>query len=97
MALYPELYRHGYGGGFGSAPDNPFWIPNVTFFGTNVTVRDILAGIAEANGNAAWVVELTHDELSGSRPKWEGMPINKMGHSPLNYRWRFIPLEGAVY
>ena len=45
-----------------------------------------MAGTADANGNALWVVELTRDELSEDRPKWDGIPANESGNSPLNNR-----------
>lgn len=91
--LYPNLYKHGFGGGYGSAPDDPFWEENVTVSGDNLTIREILTRIAAANGNALWVVALRPDEFEGGRPQWEGVPIDEYGHSPLNTRWRFIPLS----
>jgi hypothetical protein len=90
---YPAQYRQGYGGGYGAAPDNPFWIRNVTVSGENLTIREILTRIAVANGNSSWVVMLTPAELKGNRPEWEGVPPNQDGHSPINYRWKFIPLK----
>jgi hypothetical protein len=91
--LYPDLYKHGFGGGYGSASDDPFWEANVTVSGDNLTIREILTRIAVANGNALWVVRLDEDEFEGSKPKWAGVPIDEYGHSPLNTRWKFIPLD----
>ena len=91
--LYPDLYKHGFGGGYGSAPDDPFWEANVTVSGDHLTIREILTRIAVANRNALWVVRLRPNEFAGSKPQWEGVPINEYGHSPLNARWRFIPLD----
>ena len=48
MLLYPERYREGYGGGYGAAPDNPFWAENITFSGKDLTIREILTHIARA-------------------------------------------------
>jgi hypothetical protein len=53
----------------------------------------MLPFIAEELGNELWIVRLNPDELTGDRPKWEGVPLNKSGHSPINYRWQFIPLD----
>lgn len=91
--LYPDLYKHGFGGGYGSAPDDPFWEPNVTVSGVNLTIREILTRIASANKNALWLVRLSEDEFKGSKPRWAGVPIDEYGHSPLNTRWKFIPLD----
>jgi hypothetical protein len=91
MALYPELYRSGFGGGYGAGP-TPFNLRSITFSGHDLTIRDILSGIAESHGNALWVVQLSQDELAGTKPKWEGVPKNNQGQSPLSNRWKFIPL-----
>jgi hypothetical protein len=91
MVLYPELYRSGFGGGYGGG-GTPFSLRSITFSGDDLTIRDILSGIAESHGNALWVVQLSHDELAGTKPKWEGIPQNKQGQSPLSNRWKFIPL-----
>jgi len=91
--LYPDLYKYGFGGGYGSASDDPFWEANVTVSGDNLTIREILTRITVANGNALWVVRLGEDEFEGSNPKWEGVPIDEYGHSPLNTRWKFVPLD----
>jgi hypothetical protein len=93
MLLYPERYRQGFGGGYGAAPEDPFWVKNITFSGAGLTIREILTHIARANGNALWVVTLSPTELIGNKPKWEGVPPNKGGHSPLNNRWKFVPLN----
>lgn len=93
MLLYPDLYKNGYAGGYGGAPDNPFWKKNITFSGSDLTIREILKRIAEENGNALWIVKLTADELTGDKPKWVGLPLDEYGHSPLNTRWQFIPLN----
>jgi len=96
MLLYPERYREGFGGGYGSAPDDPFWAKNIDVSGENLTIREILTRIAQANGNALWVVTIDPDELKGNKPRWEGVPPNESGHSPINYRWKFIPLKPSL-
>jgi len=93
MMLYPELYKHGYGGGYGGAADSGFWVRNISFSGQDLTIREILMKIAEANGNAVWVVRLSPEELAGDKPKWLGVAINEYGHAPINDRWRFIALS----
>jgi hypothetical protein len=93
MLLYPELYKNGYGGGYGGGYPNAFWKKNITFSGQNLTIREILTKIAKESGNALWIVQLKPDEFTADKPKWVGIPINEYGHSPLNTRWRFIPLN----
>ncbi|HEY8225457.1 MAG TPA: hypothetical protein VIG25_09285 [Pyrinomonadaceae bacterium] len=93
MMLYPELYKNGYGGGYGGGYPDVFWQKNITFSGHDLTIREILTGIAEESGNAFWIVKLKPEELIGDKPKWIGVPINKYGHSPINSRWQFIPLS----
>lgn len=92
MLLYPERYRLGFGGGYGAAPDDPFWARNVTISGANLTVREILTRIARANANSSWIVTFSQGEFTGSKPAWEGVPPDKAGHSPLNHRWKFVEL-----
>jgi hypothetical protein len=96
MTLYPELYKHGWGGGYGGVsgydPEGLFYVRNITFSGTGLTIRDILDRIAKGNGNSLWVVLLKPEELQGEAPYWEGKPRDTSGHSPLNSRWDFIPL-----
>jgi hypothetical protein len=91
--LYPELYKNGYNGGYGSDPDDVFWKKSITFSGNGMTIREILNRIAEENGNALWIVKINSDEFAGDKPKWVGVPIDEHGSSPLDSRWRFIPLS----
>ena len=93
MMLYPELYKNGYGGGYGGGYPHAFWKKNISFSGHDLTIREILTKVAEESGNALWIVRLDPDEFAGDKPKWAGVPIDKYGHSPLNTRWRFIPLS----
>ena len=93
VMLYPELYKDGYAGGYGGGYPDVFWKKNVTFSGDDLTIREILNGIAAESGNALWIVKFNSDEFDGDQPKWIGVPINESGHSPLNSRWQFIPLN----
>jgi hypothetical protein len=92
MLLDPTPYD-GYAGGYGSAPDDPFWKPNITVSGQNLTVREILNKVAKASGNALWVVNLRQDEFAGDKPKWIGVAKGELGSSQLDGRWRFIALR----
>jgi len=56
MALHPDRYANGYNGGYGGYfPADVLNIPNITFSGRNLTVRQILNKSVAANGNALWV------------------------------------------
>jgi hypothetical protein len=96
LALYPELFKRGYGGGYGFPPDHVFTIPNVSVSGEDLNVRDVLNGIAESSGNALWVVRLRADEFTSRRPRWEGKPVDEYGRSPVNGRWHFLPLADVA-
>jgi len=93
MMLYPELYKNGYNGGYGGGYPDPFWQKNITVSGHDLTIRAILTGIAEASGNALWIVRLKPEEFDGGNPKWLGVPRDESGHSPINSRWQFMPLS----
>ena len=90
--LYPNPKSGGTGGGYGGWHPDPLSYYNIIFSGHNVSIRDVLTGIALSCGKALWVVELSRDELGGQRPKWEGIPRDMQGQSPLSGRWKFIPL-----
>jgi hypothetical protein len=90
--LYPELYRNGWAGGYGCGCPPEFWKRNITFSGSNLTIRQVLNLIVEESRKFLWVVRLDREELTGEEPKWVGVSINETGHSPLNSRWRFVLL-----
>ncbi len=87
--LHPQEYENGSNGGYGYGPGEPFAVPNVTFSGTNITVREVLDGIARSNRNALWVVRLNEASLKSATPlagiykKWEAI----VGI------WRFVPFK----
>jgi len=92
LLLYPDSKSGGMGGGYGGWSPDPLWDCNINFSGHDLSIRDVLTGIALTCGKALWIVELSRDELSGQRPKWEGIPRDRQGQSPLSGRWKFIPL-----
>lgn len=58
MELHPNKYAGGWAGGHGSPADDVFSIPNVTFSGRDIRVRDVLDGIIKSSGNALWLARL---------------------------------------
>lgn len=92
LSLYPDPKSGGLGGTYGGWSPDPLRDCNINFSGHDLSIRDVLSGIALACGKALWVVELNRAELNGQRPKWEGIPRDRQGQSPLSGRWKFVPL-----
>ena len=68
MELHPEKYTGGWNGGHGSPADNVLGIPNISFSGRNIAIRDVLDRIVKANGNSLWLVRLTTTALNPRVP-----------------------------
>ena len=87
--LHPQEYANGYNGGYGYGPGDVFAIPNVTFSGANVSVREVLDGIARSNGNAIWIVRLneatlkSETSLARAYSNWEAVVLI----------WHFVPIK----
>ncbi|MEJ7575908.1 MAG: hypothetical protein WKF74_02765 [Pyrinomonadaceae bacterium] len=86
--LHPEDYEGGYAGGYGYGSDDVLAKRIITFKGENLTVREILDGLARKSGNALWIALLgTNNSLgagSAGADNQEG-PKSK-------YRFKFVPL-----
>lgn len=91
----PEKYANGYNCGFGYAPDDALAVRNITFSGSNLTVREILDGIVRASGNAIWIVNLKEENLvQAEKPPTQEESKSNNQSMPMLY-WRFIPLKGT--
>ena len=91
FTLEPEEYLNGYGGGYGHGANHVFEIPKFTFSGSDLTVREVLNGIALAQGNALWVVTTKSSDLEGDEPRWKrNGPDGEV--SPITSAWHFYPL-----
>ena len=89
MALHPERYANGWNGGYGGyLPAEVLNIPNITFFGRNFTVREILNKIVAANGNALWVVHLNTSRTMNTEPSFFAQEYESE-----SFHWRFVPLR----
>lgn len=86
MTLHPELYAQGWNGGHGHPPGGPFDAHNITFSGSDLTVRDILDKIVASNGNAMWIVHLNPEQMMAEEPFFV------QGQSPDSFQWKLIPL-----
>jgi hypothetical protein len=91
FTLEPEKYRNGYGGGYGYGADRVFEIPKFTFSGSDLTVREVLNGITQAQGNALWVVTIKSSDLEGDEPRWKRNGPDG-GVFPITSAWHFTPL-----
>jgi hypothetical protein len=95
FTLVPQKYRGGYGGGYGHGADSVFEFPRFTLSAADVTIREVLNQIAEAQGNALWVVTLKGVEMEGRKPYWSGKDPDELTE-PLTSRWHFCPLSGLA-
>lgn len=93
--MFPDLYKEGFGGGSGYPLDHTFASTCVTFQGSDLTIRDVLNGIARESGNSLWVVTLRPEELAAEKPAWRQRSPDEYGHAAINTRWRFIPFDGG--
>lgn len=97
LKMFPKHFRYGIGGGSGYQLDHVFASTCINLSGNNLTVRDVLNGIAAESDNALWVVRLTSDELAAKRPEWRRQKApNEYGQANINTRWEFIPLVSAA-
>lgn len=89
MQLHPNKYAGGYNGGHGSPQDDVFAIPNVSFSGKDIRVRDVLDGIVKSSGNALWVARLRVASLN------QRMPLSSMykDEEEIIRIWEFLPLK----
>jgi hypothetical protein len=89
MTLHPDEYEDGYVGGFGYGPD-VLAKQNFSFQGDDLTVRQILDGLAKANGNALWIAEFDREDFA-PKPKAAGPVKDKSDE--VKPQWRFAPLR----
>lgn len=68
MQLHPDKFAGGYNGGHGSPRDEVLGIPNISFSGRNIAVRDVLDRIVKTNGNSLWVARLSAASLDQRVP-----------------------------
>ena len=94
MTLHPDDYEGGYAGGYGHNPDDVLAKRNITFQGTDLTVREILDSLVKANGNALWVAQLDSDDFKTAAKASTTKPTknSKQEEAMSKYRWNFVPL-----
>lgn len=71
MMLYPEHFKHGYGGGFGGG-EELFWVKAINICFDNASIRELLTEIAAQSGKAVWSAHIKPEELKTKRAVLEG-------------------------
>jgi len=89
MTLHPEI--EGYAGGYGYDPEHVFAKPHFSYKSDDLTVREILDGLAKANGNALWLVEFDREDFA-SQPK-SNIEDAVKDKEESKRQWRFVPLR----
>jgi len=92
MTLHPDEYDGGYAGGYGNDPSHVFAKRKFSFKGDDLTVRQILDGLAKANGNALWIAEFDREDFAPqTKPNAVGPVRSKSEES--KRQWKFVPLR----
>ena len=95
MTLHPKGYEGGgYGGGYGYDPGHVFAKQRFSYKSDDLTVRQILDGLAKANGNALWIAEFDREDFA-SQPKSNAADALK-DKEESKRQWRFIPLRDQL-
>jgi hypothetical protein len=94
LLLHPSP---GFGGGYGGVGlNNNFAVRNITFSGSNLTVRQILSKIAALQGNALWVVRLKSSEMMKKEPFYAQTVSFANEQVASDFAWQFIPLKEVI-
>ena len=92
MELHPEEYKGGWNGGYGGYPsDDALAVPNITFSGRNITVRNVLDGVIMASGNMLWVVRLKAATLN----RRASLAKIYKSYDEIVLIWEFLSLKSA--
>jgi len=89
--LHPQ---GGYAGGWGGVSIyKDFDAPKITFVCRDLTVRQALSKIVEAQGNALWVVRIRERQMMESEPFYVQIPGPEAGEPSKSFAWQFIALD----
>ena len=91
MMLYPEHFKHGYGGGFGGSGEL-FWVKAINICFDHASIRELLTEIAAQSGQAGWIAHIKPEELKTKEPFWKGVPMDEHSTSPVTGHWQFFTL-----
>lgn len=96
MEQHPDEYGEGFVSSYGYPHGHPLARKKLTLCRTDVTVREVLDGLAEANGNALWVAEpggAQAEPVKAPAHTTAGQPEPEQAPRPKP--WRFISLQSA--
>lgn len=89
--LHPQ---RGYGGGWGGVSMyKDFDVEKITFSYRDLTVRQALSKIVEAEGNALWVVRIRHWQMMKGEAFYVQIPGPDEGEPAESFAWGFIALD----
>ena len=66
---------------------------NITFVCKDLTVRQALSKIVDAQGNALWVVRIRERQMMESEPFYVQIPGPEAGEPSKSFAWQFIALD----
>jgi hypothetical protein len=95
MTLHPKEYEGGYAGGYGNNPDHVFAKKRFSYKSDDLTVRQILDGLAKANGNALWIAEFDREDFAPQVNLNTAGPVKDKSEDS-KPRWRFVPLRDSL-
>jgi hypothetical protein len=96
MELHPDEYSEGFISSYGYPHGHPLARKKLTLCRPDVAVREVLDGLAEANGNALWVAELDGaqaEPVKSPSPARARQP--ESAPAPQPKPWRFLPLQNT--
>jgi hypothetical protein len=92
--LHPERFVGGTNGGqgYGVPDENGLDVPNVSFSGRGMSVRDILNRIVLSNGNTLWVVNIAPSRMMRNEPYFAQFDTNH----ERDFVWTIIPFNKST-
>lgn len=95
MTLHPKEYEGGYAGGYGNDPDHVFAKRRFSYKSDDLTVRQILDGLAKASGNALWIAEFDREDFAPQVKSNTAGPVKDKSEES-KQQWRFVPLRDTL-
>jgi hypothetical protein len=94
-AIISNLHpRGGYAGGWGGQSIyKDFDAAKITFSYRDLTVRQALNRIVEAEGNALWVVRIRPRQMMATEPYYVQIPGPEGGEPAESFAWQFLALD----
>jgi hypothetical protein len=81
------------GHGHGIPSQDNFDVPNVSFSGSNLTVRQILNNIVAMQGNALWIVRIKPSQMMAEWSFYAQTVSAINREAAPDFKWEFVPLK----